>query len=300
MKKALQHGSPRPFAAIRRGLGRLFQRLLDQRTVSRVLKFLVRFAAALTCFLLVFLVGYILFKGVPHLSPSLFAWEYTSENVSLMPALINTLLMILLALAVSLPLGIGAAIYLTEYTGRGNKLVSLIRITAETLSGIPSIVYGLFGMLFFVTALKLKLSLISGAMTLSIMVLPTILRTTEEALLAVPESYREGSFGLGAGRLRTVWKIVLPSALPGIFAGVILAMGRIVGESAALIYTAGTVAKVPDSLFSSTRTLAVHMYALSSEGLYIDQTYATAVVLLLIVVGINALSSRLAKSITKG
>ena len=300
MKKALQHGSPRPFAAIRRGLGRLFQRLLDQRTVSRVLKFLVRFAAALTCFVLVFLVGYILFKGVPHLSPSLFAWEYTSENVSLMPALINTLLMILRALAVSLPLGIGAAIYLTEYTGRGNKLVSLIRITAETLSGIPSIVYGLFGMLFFVTALKLKLSLISGALTLSIMVLPTILRTTEEALLAVPESYREGSFGLGAGRLRTVWKIVLPSALPGIFAGVILAMGRIVGESAALIYTAGTVAKVPDSLFSSTRTLAVHMYALSSEGLYIDQTYATAVVLLLIVVGINALSSRLAKSITKG
>lgn len=300
MKKALQHGSPRPFAAIRRGLGRLFQRLLDQRTVSRVLKFLVRFAAALTCFVLVFLVGYILFKGVPHLSPSLFAWEYTSENVSLMPALINTLLMILLALAVSLPLGIGAAIYLTEYTGRGNKLVSLIRITAETLSGIPSIVYGLFGMLFFVTALKLKLSLISGALTLSIMVLPTILRTTEEALLAVPESYREGSFGLGAGRLRTVRKIVLPSALPGIFAGVILAMGRIVGESAALIYTAGTVAKVPDSLFSSTRTLAVHMYALSSEGLYIDQTYATAVVLLLIVVGINALSSRLAKSITKG
>lgn len=300
MKKALQHGSPRPFAAIRRGLGRLFQRLLDQRTVSRVLRFFVRFAAALTGFVLVFLVGYILFKGVPHLSPSLFAWEYTSENVSLMPALINTLLMILLALAVSLPLGIGAAIYLTEYTGRGNKLVSLIRITAETLSGIPSIVYGLFGMLFFVTALKLKLSLISGALTLSIMVLPTILRTTEEALLAVPESYREGSFGLGAGRLRTVWKIVLPSALPGIFAGVILAMGRIVGESAALIYTAGTVAKVPDSLFSSTRTLAVHMYALSSEGLYIDQTYATAVVLLLIVVGINALSSRLAKSITKG
>ena len=300
MKKALQHGSPRPFAAIRRGLGRLFQRLLDQRTVSRVLRFFVRFAAALTGFVLVFLVGYILFKGVPHLSPSLFAWEYTSENVSLTPALINTLLMILLALAVSLPLGIGAAIYLTEYTGRGNKLVSLIRITAETLSGIPSIVYGLFGMLFFVTALKLKLSLISGALTLSIMVLPTILRTTEEALLAVPESYREGSFGLGAGRLRTVWKIVLPSALPGIFAGVILAMGRIVGESAALIYTAGTVAKVPDSLFSSTRTLAVHMYALSSEGLYIDQTYATAVVLLLIVVGINALSSRLAKSITKG
>ncbi len=298
--KDLLHKLFRPFVPVGRAFNRFFQWLLDQRTASRILKFLVRFAAALTCFVLVFLVGYILFKGVPHLSPSLFAWEYTSENVSLTPALINTILMILLALLVSLPLGIGAAIYLTEYTGRGNKLVSLIRITAETLSGIPSIVYGLFGMLFFVTALKLKLSLISGALTLSIMVLPTILRTTEEALLAVPESYREGSFGLGAGRLRTVWKIVLPSALPGIFAGVILAMGRIVGESAALIYTAGTVAKVPDSLFSSTRTLAVHMYALSSEGLYIDQTYATAVVLLLIVVGINALSSKLAKSITKG
>lgn len=297
---ALLHKLFGPFAPAGRALGRFFRRLLDQRTVSHILKLLVRFAAALTCFVLVFLVGYILFKGIPHLSPSLFAWEYTSENVSLTPALINTILMILLALLVSLPLGIGAAIYLTEYTGRGNKLVSLIRITAETLSGIPSIVYGLFGMLFFVNALKLKLSLISGALTLSIMVLPTILRTTEEALLAVPESYREGSFGLGAGRLRTVWKIVLPSALPGIFAGVILAMGRIVGESAALIYTAGTVAKAPDSLFSSTRTLAVHMYALSSEGLYIDQTYATAVVLLLIVVGINALSSRLAKSITKG
>ena len=267
---------------------------------SLIMAILVMLATAFTLFIILYILGYILAKGIPYITPSLFSWEYNSENVSLMPALINTLLMILLALAVSLPLGIGAAIYLTEYTGRGNKLVSLIRITAETLSGIPSIVYGLFGMLFFVTALKLKLSLISGALTLSIMVLPTILRTTEEALLAVPESYREGSFGLGAGRLRTVWKIVLPSALPGIFAGVILAMGRIVGESAALIYTAGTVAKVPDSLFSSTRTLAVHMYALSSEGLYIDQTYATAVVLLLIVVGINALSSRLAKSITKG
>lgn len=300
MKKALQHGSPRPFAAIRRGLGRLFQRLLDQRTVSRILKFLVRFAAALTCFVLVFLVGYILFKGVPHLSPSLFAWEYTSENVSLMPALINTLLMILLALAVSLPLGIGAAIYLTEYTGRGNKLVSLIRITAETLSGIPSIVYGLFGMLFFVTALKLKLSLISGAMTLSIMVLPTILRTTEEALLAVPESYREGSFGLGAGRLRTVFKVVLPSAMPGVLAGVILAIGRIVGETAALLYTAGTATRLPDSIMKSGRTLSVHMYVLSNEGLHIGEAYATAAVLLIIVFAMNTLSAMVAKKIARG
>lgn len=267
---------------------------------AAVLKGLVYGAAVLTFAVLLFLIGYILVTGIPHLKPSLFQWNYTSENVSMMPAILTTVETTALALLLAVPLGLFTAVYLNEYAKRGNKLVNVIRITTETLSGIPSIVYGLFGMLFFMTALKLKLSLISGALTLSIMVLPTILRTTEEALLAVPESYREGSFGLGAGRLRTVWKIVLPSALPGIFAGVILAMGRIVGESAALIYTAGTVAKVPDSLFSSTRTLAVHMYALSSEGLYIDQTYATAVVLLLIVVGINALSSRLAKSITKG
>lgn len=283
---------------LRAALGRLsalWRRVTDQRAVSRLLRYLVRLAAAATVFVLVFLVGYILVKGIPHLTPSLFAWTYNSENVSLTPALVNTLLMILLALAVSLPLGVGAAIYLSEYTGRGNRLVSLIRLTAETLSGIPSIVYGLFGMLFFVTALRLKLSLLSGALTLSIMVLPVLLRTTEEALLAVPQSYREGSFGLGAGRLRTVWKVVLPSALPGIFAGVILAIGRIVGESAALIYTAGTVAEVADSPFSSARTLSVHLYALSNEGLYIDQTYATAVVLLLIVAGVNALSNLLAR-----
>lgn len=276
-------------------LSALWRRVTDQRAVSRLLRYLVRFAAALTGVVLVFLVGYILVKGIPHLTPSLFAWTYNSENVSLTPALVNTLLMILLALAMSLPLGVGAAIYLSEYTGRGNRLVSLIRLTAETLSGIPSIVYGLFGMLFFVTALRLKLSLLSGALTLSIIVLPVLLRTTEEALLAVPQSYREGSFGLGAGRLRTVWKVVLPSALPGIFAGVILAIGRIVGESAALIYTAGTVAEVADSPFSSARTLSVHLYALSNEGLYIDQTYATAVVLLLIVAGVNALSNLLAR-----
>lgn len=297
---ALLHKLFGPFAPAGRALGRFFRRLLDQRTVSHILKFLVRFAAALTCFVLVFLVGYILFKGIPHLSPSLFAWEYTSENVSLTPALINTILMILLALLVSLPLGIGAAIYLTEYTGRGNKLVSLIRITAETLSGIPSIVYGLFGMLFFVNALKLKLSLISGALTLSIMVLPTILRTTEEALLAVPESYREGSFGLGAGRLRTVTRIVLPPAMSGILAGVILAIGRVVGETAALIYTAGTVADWPKGVMSSGRTLAVHMYVLSGEGLHVPEASATAVVLLVIVVGMNALSSYVAKKLTRG
>ena len=253
--------------------------------------------AAFSVGVLVLIVGYILIKGIPHLSPELFAWEYNSNNVSMMPAIINTLLMTLLSLLVCVPLGIGAAIYLTEYARRGSRLVKLVRMTAETLSGIPSIIYGLFGALFFVVSLKMGLSLLSGALTLSIMVLPTMMRTTEEALLAVPDSFREGSFGLGAGRLRTTFKVVLPSAIPGILSGVILAIGRIVGETAALIYTAGTVAKVPDSLLDSTRTLAVHMYTISTEGLYINQSYATAVVLLVMVLIINGLSAVIAKRI---
>ena len=246
---------------------------------------------------LLLIVGYILIKGIPNLSPELFAWKYNSTNVSMMPAIINTLLMTLLSLLVCVPLGIGAAIWLTEYAPRGSKLVKLVRMTAETLSGIPSIIYGLFGSLFFVVAMGMGLSLLSGALTLSIMVLPTIMRTAEEALLAVPDSYREGSFGLGAGRLRTTFQVVLPSAVPGILSGVILAIGRIVGETAALIYTAGTVAKVPGSLLDSTRTLAVHMYTISTEGLYIDQSYATAVVLLVMVLLINSLSAMIAKRV---
>lgn len=270
---------------------------MNAKIKARLLRGLVYAGAAFSIFVLLLIVGYILMKGIPNLRLSLFAWEYNTENVSLMPALINTLLMTLLSLIIAVPLGIGAAIYLTEYARRGNKLVKLVRITAETLSGIPSIIYGLFGSLFFVVAMGMGLSLLSGALTLSIMVLPLIMRTTEEALLAVPDSYREGSFGLGAGRLRTTFKAVLPSAVPGILAGVILAVGRIVGETAALIYTAGTVAKVATSLFDSTRTLSVHMYAISSEGLYINQSYATAVVLLVIVIGINALSSFVAGKI---
>ena len=270
---------------------------MSAKTKARLMRLATYAGAAFTMIVFLSIVGYILIKGVGHLSPELFAWEYNSENVSLMPALINTLLMTALSLIVAVPLGIGAAIYLTEYARRGNRLVKLVRVTAETLSGIPSIIYGLFGSLFFVIALKMGLSLLSGALTLSIMVLPLIMRSTEEALLAVPDSYREGRFGLGAGRLRTTFKVVLPSAIPGILAGVILAIGRIVGETAALIYTAGTVPKVATGLFDSTRTLSVHMYAISQEGLYINQSYATAVVLLVIVIGINALSAWVAKKI---
>ena len=271
--------------------------------LSLILFILVCLAALITACTLLFLIIYILVKGIPNLSLDLFAWEYTSDNVSLMPALINTILMTVLSLLIAAPLGIFAAIYLVEYAKRGNKIVGIVRTTAETLSGIPSIVYGLFGMLFFVTAMGWGLSLISGAFTLSIMILPLIMRTTEEALKAVPDSYREGSFGLGAGRLRTVFRIVLPSAVPGILAGIILAIGRIVGESAALIYSAGTIAKVPELqhfFTSSTRTLSVHMYVLSNEGLHTNQAYATAVVLLVLVIGINALSAFVAKKVTKG
>ena len=267
---------------------------------SLILMLLVMLAALITFTVLIFLIVYILVHGVPYLKPSLFSLHYTSENASVVPALINTVIMTLLSLLIAVPFGIFSAIFLVEYAKKGNKFVNVIRLTTETLSGIPSIVYGLFGMLFFVNAFHWGYSLLAGAFTISIMILPLIMRTTEEALLAVPDSYREGSFGLGAGKLRTVFKIVLPSAVPGILAGVILAVGRIVGETAALIYTAGTVATVPSSVMGSGRTLAVHMYNLSSEGLYMNQAYATSVVLLVLVVGINALSGVVAKKLTKG
>ena len=273
--------------------------LRGQKGQSCLLRFAVWFSAILTAMALFFVVAYILIKGIPYLKPSLFAWKYNSENVSLMPALINTLFMTALSLLFAVPVGIGAAVYLTEYARRGNKLVGVVRVTAETLSGIPSIVYGLFGAIFFVKFLGMGLSLLAGALTLSIMILPLIMRTTEEALLAVPDSYREGSFGLGAGRVRTVFRVVLPSAIPGILSGVILGIGRIVGESAALIFTAGTVAEAAGSVFDSARTLSVHMYAISGEGLYIDQTYATAVVLLVVVIIINGVSELIAKKIGK-
>lgn len=268
--------------------------------VSFLLALLVWISAIFTAVTLIFIVGYILIKGVPHLTPQLFELEYNSENVSMFPAIINTIFMIMLSLFVAGPLGIFAAVYLVEYAKKGNKLVSVVRVTAETLTGIPSIVYGLFGMLFFVTTLRWGYSMLAGAFTLAIMVLPVIMRTTEEALLAVPDTYREASFGLGAGKLRTIFVVILPSAVPGIFSGVILSIGRIVGETAALMYTAGTVAALPDSVMSSTRTLSVHMYSLASEGLYVNQAYATAVVLLVIVLAINWLSGKIARKIKKG
>lgn len=267
---------------------------------SFLVMLLVIGSAVLTFMVLMFLILYILIKGVPYITPSLFSLHYTSENVSVMPALINTVGMTFLSLLMAIPLGIAAAIFLAEYAKRGNKAVSIIGLTTETLSGIPSIIYGLFGMIFFVTTCKWGYSLLAGACTLAIMILPLIIRTTEEALKSVPDTFREGSFGLGAGKLRTIFRIVLPSAVPGILAGTILAVGRIVGETAALIYTAGTVAQIPDSVLKSGRTLAVHMYNLANEGLHINEAYATAVVLLVLVLMINTLSGLAAKRMMKG
>lgn len=271
---------------------------------------LVHLAALITAAVVLFLIAYVLITGVPHIHKELFVWTWTTENQSMMPALVNTLVMTILSLLIAVPIGVCAAIYMVEYAKRGNKLVKLVRLTAETLQGIPSIVYGIFGYVFFNVALQCGFSMLAGALTLSIMILPLILRTTEEALMAVPDSYREGSFGLGAGKLRTVFRIVLPSAMPGVLAGVILAIGRIVGESAALIYTSGSgtgnlsfikngAFSLTAPLFQSTRTLSVHMYALMSEGLYTDQAHATAVILMVLVIGLNALSSFAAKKLTK-
>lgn len=270
------------------------------KTQSAFLKTIVYAAVVITISALAFIIVYILIKGIPNITLDLFSPEYNSENGSVVPAIVNTVTMTLISLSIAVPLGVFSAIYLVEYAKRGNKLVAVIRTTAETLSGIPSIVYGLFGYLMFVVYFGWGYSMLAGALTLSIMILPVIMRTTEEALKSIPDSFREGSFGLGAGKLRTVFKIVLPSAIPGILAGVVLSVGRIVGETAALIYTAGTVAQVPKNVLGSGRTLSVHLYALWNEGLAQEKAYASAVVLLVVVVGINALSAFIAKRLSRG
>ena len=302
---------PMPNGRARRTAGEIMATAKGQRYYSWLLKILVWLAAALTAGVILLMVGYILVTGIPNLTLDLFAWTFTTDNQSMMPALVNTVVMTLLTLVMAVPVGVCAAIYMVEYAKRGNKLVKVVRLTAETLSGIPSIVYGLFGMMFFNILLGWGYSMLAGVVTLAIMILPLILRTTEEALLSVPDSYREGSFGLGAGKLRTVFRVILPPAMPGILSGVILSIGRIVGESAALIFTSGSgkdnlmlgksgnfLADLFAPLFQSTRTLSVHMYNLMSEGLHMKEAQATAVMLLVLVIAINAGSARLAKKLS--
>lgn len=279
---------------------RVLTKAKPARISSWIFRYAVKIATLLTVLAVCLIIGYILIMGIPQIKPEMFELEYNSDNVSFMPALFNTLIVIVMAVSCSSIFGIGAAIFLNEYTNKQNFFVRIVALATETLSGIPSIVYGLFGLLFFVYYLQWGLSLLAGVCTMAIMTFPIIMRASQEALAAVPDLYREGSFGLGAGRFRTVFKIVLPAAIPGILGGIILAIGRTVGESAVLIYTAGSIAAVPETVFSSTRTLAVHMYLLASEGLHIDATYATAVLLLVFVLLINFATSAVANRISKG
>ncbi|MCL1843633.1 MAG: phosphate ABC transporter permease PstA [Defluviitaleaceae bacterium] len=271
--------------------------LFRKKPVDLLLFLLTWLSIMATAAVLLFVVGYVLINGLPHISLSLFAVQFTAQNQSLFPALIGTLLIVGLSLILAVPLGVFSAIFLVEYAKRGSTFVKAVRLTTETLAGIPSIVYGLFGFIFFGVFLGWGLSLMSGAFTVSIMILPLIMRTTEESLKSVPDTYREGSYGLGAGRLRTIVRIVLPAATPGILAGVILAIGRIIGETAAIIFTLGNVARIPNNLFDTGRTLSAHMYALANEGTHEGQAHATAAVLLIVVILINALSSRIARLI---
>jgi len=275
-------------------------RLINRKKPMDWVRFILVWGSGIiTVAILLYLIGFVLVRGIPHLKPSLFAINYTVENQSLFPALVTTLIMVGLTLAIAVPFGVFTAIYLVEYAKRGSRLVRIIRMTAETLAGIPSIVYGLFGYIFFANWLGWGKSILTGCFTLAIMILPLIIRTTEESLKSIPDSYREGAFSLGAGRLRTVWRVILPPAMSGIFAGVILGVGRIVGETAALVFTIGSVIKIPDNLFSQGRTLALHVYQLASQGHHRNEAHATAVVLLVVVIGINALSSSIERRFTK-
>lgn len=263
------------------------------------IKLLVFLGTLITFGFLGFMILFILVNGIPYLTPSLFEWNYTTANVSLMPALITTLYIITGALVIATPIGVFTAIYLIEYADRSKPIVKLISIATDTLAAVPSIVYGLFGFLFFVLFLEFEFSLIAGILTTTIMVLPLIIRATEEALLSVGMPLREASFALGAGKLRTIFSVILPVAMPGILSGIILAIGRIIGESAALIYTLGSSTNLPSDLFSSGRTLAVHMYVLANEGFHVNEAYATAVVLIVLVLFLNGLSTFISKILTQ-
>jgi phosphate transport system permease protein len=241
--------------------------MLSRKTaVSFLLKNFVYIAMGVTVVSLIGILGYILVNGVLAAKLSLIIGKYSSGNPSIGFSVFTTCVMIILTLLLAAPLSVFCAVYLTEYAKRKNRLVTWIRLATETLAGIPSIVFGLFGAIFFGTVMRFGYSILTGCLTVAIMLLPVIIRQTEEAIKSVPDMYREGSYGLGASKLRTVFRIVLPSAMPGILSAVILSMGRIIGETAALIFTLGSVAQFPTSLLDSSRTLAVHMYISTRDG----------------------------------
>jgi phosphate transport system permease protein len=264
---------------------------IPPRHTQRLAVALLAAAAALTLCVLVFVIAFVLDKGLPVLSLRFLLEEPRDMGRAggIFPTLVGSVLLPLLALAIALPLGVGTAVYLAEYTAE-TRATRAIRFGTDCLAGIPSIIFGLFGFIFFVTLLGMGWSLLSGGLTLAIMILPTIIRTSEEAIRAVPVSYREVSFSLGATRSETVLKIVLPNALPGIVTGVMLSIGRCVGETAAVIFTAGAALRLPRSAFDSVRTMSVHFYILAREGLSTENAYGTAAVLILSILLINALS----------
>ena len=272
--------------------------LRKRKIKSLILKITVWMCGVLTVGILAYILLFILMRGIPKINMKFLFGEYNSDTLSAFSSIVTTVEMIAVSLFISVPIGVFCAIYLTEYAKRGSKTVKVIRLAVDTLAGIPSIVFGLFGMILFVKLLGFRASVLSGICTLSIMILPVIISSSEEAIKTIPDMYREGSLGLGAGRLRTVFKIVLPTAMPGILSGVILAIGRIVGETAALIFTSGTnVLKNPTlDLMASQRTLAIHMYMLASEGLphSKEMAFATGSILIIIVFLVNYTTTLLA------
>ena len=256
-----------------------------------IMKILMWISVAITCGLVVFVIGFVLYKGVPNITWKLLTTKpsYLTKNIGILPDILNTFYIVIATLVVVLPLGVGAAIYLTEYA-TNKKLVAVIEYAAETLSGIPSIIYGLVGMLFFCEFLKMQTSILAGAMTLVIMNLPTIMRTTQESLKTVPQSYREGAFGLGAGKWRVIRTVVRPSCVDGIMTGCILAIGRILGESAALLFTAGfahTINGFIDGLGRAGATLTVALYVYAKEQGEFEVAFAIAAILMILALLVN-------------
>ena len=256
---------------------------------SEILKYISIFATIVSTFSLIFIVLFILIRGVPYINFNLLFGESNNSQMTLFPAIVSTAMMLFMALIIAVPIGVFSAIYLTEYSKANGKLIYVIRIFTDSLSGIPSIVFGLFGMLIFLDLFGIGRNILAGSLTLVLIILPSIIRQTEETLISIPASLREGSLALGASKVRTIFKIVLPCGFSGIITAVILSIGRIVGESAALIYTSGAVRYMPAGYFSAGSSFAVMMWMFSSEGLYINQTFATASILLMIVIFLNLL-----------
>lgn len=276
--------------------------LYKEKPLSALFALICYGAMLITITSLMVIVGYILINGLPNLSWEIVFGKYSSSNPSMAISIITTLLLIAMTLLIAAPVAIFSAVYLTEYTKKGSKIVKLIRLAVQTLSGIPSIVFGLFGAIFFGNVLGWGYSILTGVCTVSIMILPVIISSTEEAVKAVPNLYREGSYGLGASKLRTIFKIVLPSAAPGILSAIILSIGRIVGETAALIFTLGTVTEMPKSLMDGSRSLAIHMYINTRDGGMAGRNtaFATGVVLIIVVVIVNITATYLAKKVGGG